>query len=81
MSSVDVIHNLLLTSIQIQRGVSSARSDDTKSLKASIIDWIAPPGQSISPTLSRNVKRDRGFFHESTGALLCPAGLEWSHEE
>jgi hypothetical protein len=29
--------------------------------------------------LARNVKLDRGFHHERTGALLCPAGLDWSN--
>ncbi|KAG2039792.1 hypothetical protein BDR03DRAFT_933075 [Suillus americanus] len=35
-------------------------------------------GQVVIPPLSRNIKSDRGFNHEVTGALLCPAGLDWS---
>jgi hypothetical protein len=66
---------------QIQKGASSARSDDTKSLKGAILDWITPRGQPLSPSLSRNVKSDRGFHHERTGALLCPGGMEWSNLE
>lgn len=66
---------------KIQKGVSCARSDDTKSLKSAVVDWITPPGQSLKPPISRNVKRDRGFHHETTGALLCPAGLDWSDEQ
>lgn len=66
---------------QIQKGVSSARSDDTKSLKGPILDWIVPAGQSLQPPLARNVKMDRGFHHERTGALLCPAGMDWSDPE
>lgn len=27
------------------------------------------------------MKLDRGFHHERTGALLCPAGLNWSNNE
>jgi hypothetical protein len=38
-------------------------------------------GQVLNPPLSRNVKVDRGFHHERTGALLCPAGLDWHHPE
>lgn len=68
-------------SLQIQKGASSARSDDTKSLKCAILDWITPRGQSLNPSLARNVKTDRGFHHERTGALLCPAGLDWSNTE
>jgi hypothetical protein len=66
---------------QIQKGVSSARSDDTKSLKGPILDWIVPAGQSLQPPLARNIKMDRGFHHERTGALLCPAGMDWSDPE
>ncbi|KIM72920.1 hypothetical protein PILCRDRAFT_81530, partial [Piloderma croceum F 1598] len=62
----------------IQKGASSARSDDTKSIKGAVLDWITPRGQPLNPPLARNVKVDRGFYHECTGALLCPAGLDWS---
>jgi hypothetical protein len=65
----------------IQKGASGARSDDTKSLKSAILDWITPRGQPLIPPLARNVKIDRGFHHERTGALLCPAGLDWSNTE
>jgi hypothetical protein len=70
------IYYLLLS--KIQKGVSSARSDDTKSLKGPILDWIVPVGQALNPPLARNVKMDRGFHHERTGALLCPAGMDWA---
>jgi hypothetical protein len=62
---------------QLQKGASSARSDDTKSLKGTVIDWIAPDGGSLSPPIPRNSKIDRGFNHNRTGFLLCPAGLDW----
>ena len=52
-----------------------------KSLKGAVLDWITPRGQSLVPPLARNVKTDRGFHHERTGALLCPAGLDWSNAE
>ena len=68
-------------STQIKKGASSARSDDTKSLKSTIIDWITPRDQALTPALSRNVKVDRGFHHERTGALLCPADMDWSNAE
>ena len=66
---------------QIQKGVSSAHADDTKSLKGSILDWITPQGQPLNPPLAHNIKSDRGFNHEQTGALLCPASLNWSDLE
>jgi len=68
------------SNVKIQKGVSSARSDDTKGLKGIILDWIAPKGQPLDPPLARNIKTDRGFHHDRTGYLLCPAGLNWSEK-
>ncbi|KJA23573.1 hypothetical protein HYPSUDRAFT_137585 [Hypholoma sublateritium FD-334 SS-4] len=65
----------------LQKGASSARSDDTKSLKSAIIDWIVPPGEPLMPPIARNAKTGRGFHHQVTGALLCPAGLDWADAE
>ncbi|KAG6912949.1 hypothetical protein DXG01_010872, partial [Tephrocybe rancida] len=59
------------------KGANGARSDDTKSLKSAVIEWITPKGQPLNPPLTRNVKIDRGFHHERTGCLLCPTGLNW----
>lgn len=50
-------------------------------MKGPIIDWITPKGQSLNPHIPRNVKSGRGFHHDRTGALLCPAGLDWSNVE
>ena len=59
--------------------MSGARGDDTKSLKGIVLDWITPRGQSLVPPLARSVKVNCGFNHEQMGALLCPAGLDWSN--
>ena len=48
-------------------------------MKGPIIDWITPKGQSLTPHIPRNVKAGRGFNHDRTGALLCPAGLDWNN--
>ncbi|KAG1749185.1 hypothetical protein EDD22DRAFT_981850 [Suillus occidentalis] len=53
------------------KGASGARGDNTKTLKCAV----------VIPPLSRNIKSDRGFNHEVTGALLCPAGLDWFNAE
>jgi hypothetical protein len=50
-------------------------------LKGVVIDWITPKGQPLNPPLMRNIKTDRGFNHDLTGSLLCPAGLDWSDVE
>ena len=52
-----------------------------KSLKGAVLDWIVPIGQSLTPPLAHNVKMDRGFHHECTGFLLCPAVMNWSDQE
>ncbi|KAJ3531434.1 hypothetical protein NMY22_g8153 [Coprinellus aureogranulatus] len=68
--------------LQLQKGAASARSDDTKSLKGPILDWITPvDGPPLAPPLSRSAKQNRGFHHERTGFLLCPAELDWSQDE
>lgn len=64
---------------QIQKGVNSARADDTKSLKGAVLDWIIPRGETLS--LHRNRKLDRGFHNDTTGALLCPTGMDWQNVE
>ena len=68
-------------SLKLQKGISSARSDDTKSLKGVVLDWITAPDKPINLPLSRNVKTNRGFHHPVTGALLCPAGIDWNDAE
>jgi hypothetical protein len=67
--------------MQLQKGVSGARSDDTKSLKGAVLDWITPRDSPLDPPLSRNVKSNRGYYHHATGSLLCPAGLDWNDPE
>ncbi|KAI5996085.1 hypothetical protein EDC04DRAFT_2585593, partial [Pisolithus marmoratus] len=65
----------------IQNGASGARADNTKSMKAAIIDWITLKGQTLIPHIPRNVKTGQGFHHKCTGALLCPTGYEWENAE
>lgn len=85
----DLVHSLLnychppsrLNKLQIQKGSSGARADDTKSLKGVVLDWITPRGQCLDPPLMRNVMTDRGFYHDRTGALLCPIGFDFKDPE
>lgn len=78
VSFAAMIGDICLIYFQIQKGASSARSDDTKSLKSAIIDWLVPLGEPLVPPITRNVKIERGFNHNVTGALLCPTGVDWS---
>jgi len=80
-------------SSKIQKDISSARSDDTKSLKDVVLDWILLRDKATSsdipsdmpstpkPTpLLWNIKMNWGFHHPITGALLqCPAGFNYKN--
>ena len=72
---------LIFTISKIQKGVSSARADDTKSMKGAVLDWITPRDVALNPPLSRNVKTNCGYHHNATGVLLCPTGLDWNDTE
>jgi hypothetical protein len=52
---------------KLQKGVFAARSDNTKSLKGIVVDWITSCDAPLLPPLSRNVKTNRGFHHPVTG--------------
>ncbi|KAG2030863.1 hypothetical protein BDR03DRAFT_936543 [Suillus americanus] len=71
--------NIILVGELLGKGVSGARGDDTKTLKSTVLEWLVPRGQVVILPLSQNIKSDRGFNHEVTSALLCPAGLDWSN--
>ncbi|KAG1893986.1 uncharacterized protein F5891DRAFT_962141, partial [Suillus fuscotomentosus] len=79
-SEEEILH-FILTILRLVRERQAQRGDDTKSLKPAILDWISPKGAAIQPPLHRNSKIDRGFNHELTGSLLCPAGLNWHDAE
>ena len=66
---------------QLQKGVNGTRANDTKGMKGAIINWIMPKGQILNPHIPHNVKCGTGFNHKRTGALLCPAGLDWNNLE
>ncbi|KAJ3518244.1 hypothetical protein NMY22_g13777 [Coprinellus aureogranulatus] len=65
------------TADSLTRGVNGARSDDLKTMKAAVIEWITPEGGVLIPPLTRNVKTGRGFYHDATGAFLCPTDYDW----
>ncbi|TEB17635.1 hypothetical protein FA13DRAFT_1720561 [Coprinellus micaceus] len=74
-------NKLIYIADMLTKWVFYTRSDDTKTLKAAVIDWITPTKGYLSPPLSQNVKTDRGNFHDRTGELLCPVNLDWNNEK
>ncbi|KAI5986457.1 hypothetical protein EDC04DRAFT_2873540 [Pisolithus marmoratus] len=59
----------------IQKGASGARADNTKSMKAAIIDWITLKGQTLIPHIPRNVKT--GTKVKLHSGQLQVAGDQW----
>ncbi|KAJ3512490.1 hypothetical protein NMY22_g15318 [Coprinellus aureogranulatus] len=72
---------LMAIANMLQKGAAGARSDDTKSLKGAVVDWLERQGVRLDPPLSRSMKQKRGFEHERTGFLLCPPQLNWNDPE
>ncbi|KAI0370819.1 hypothetical protein BV20DRAFT_1071766 [Pilatotrama ljubarskyi] len=65
---------------QLQLGASGAKSDDTRSLRGSVIDWLKVDFPADTVNLNRDTKVGRGFRNEVTGRLLCPVMLDWNDE-
>ncbi|KAI0645609.1 hypothetical protein C8Q79DRAFT_1010550 [Trametes meyenii] len=66
----------------LQLGGSGAKSDDTRSLKGAVVDWLQASLMKASPPihLVRDGKAGRGFHNDVTGRLICPAVLDWEDE-
>lgn len=71
---------------QIQEGLGGARSDDTSTLKGTVIEYLIPPAPppasgseppteppQLTPHLSpTGSKAGRGWMHPRTAELMCP---------
>ncbi|KAJ3523461.1 hypothetical protein NMY22_g11433 [Coprinellus aureogranulatus] len=57
----------------IQKGANSARSDDTRSLKSAVIDWIALPMESLSVLTSHGIAK---LNVVSTTTSLVPSSAQ-----
>ncbi|KAI0349323.1 hypothetical protein OH77DRAFT_1465554 [Trametes cingulata] len=64
----------------LQIGVSGAKSDDTRSLRGAVIDWLKLDFPADTVDLNSDTKVSRGFRNEVTGRLLCPVMLDWKDE-
>ncbi|KAJ3002471.1 hypothetical protein NUW54_g5831 [Trametes sanguinea] len=62
-------------------GCSAARSDDTRSIKIAIIEWLSNALQQAKVTLNPLNKAQRGFNNPVTGRLLCPMVLDYQDDE
>lgn len=62
---------------QLKKGADGARGDDANTLKSSVANWLNERQPSPFPLLLVEDKHDRGFNHDLTGSLLCPADFNW----
>ncbi|KAH7920737.1 hypothetical protein BV22DRAFT_1107538 [Leucogyrophana mollusca] len=63
---------------QLRKGADGARADDTANLKPAIITWLTTSFHPLTPPLRPTSKDGRGFAHDVTGKLLCPAEYQWT---
>jgi Family of unknown function (DUF6698) len=64
----------------MKQGQDGARSDDTATLKRSIIEMLRVSDHDATKGLDARTKANRGFNHPLTGRLLCPARLDYTDE-
>lgn len=65
----------------MKEGQDGAHSDDTATIKFAIIEMLQLLDPQAAQGLKPNIKDNRGFHHNLTGRLLCPAYLDWSDNE
>ncbi|KAL6307408.1 hypothetical protein BKA93DRAFT_727752, partial [Sparassis latifolia] len=63
---------------KLQDGMACARSDDTSSLKTAVMTWLRKDIAASGKDINLKRKPGRGFNHPVTGALLCPAVLDYN---
>lgn len=66
---------------QLQIGANNALSDDVRSIKQAVGNWLNTQMKPVpSPTLDKDCRGQRGLQHDSTGFLLCPIEFDWEDE-
>ena len=64
---------------QLNKAADSARSDDTAGLKMAVVDWLMSIKPTLEPALESHRKDGHGFYHNTTGRLICPMEYDWSN--
>ncbi|KAG1784686.1 uncharacterized protein HD556DRAFT_1250963 [Suillus plorans] len=64
---------------KLKKGADAARGDDTSTLKDLVATWV---NQDFRPSrlLKSDEKQSRGFTHDVSGMLLCPAEWDWGND-
>ncbi|KAJ3512357.1 hypothetical protein NMY22_g15355 [Coprinellus aureogranulatus] len=71
--SEEEIHYIANT---VTKGISQAKSDDTKSLKSAVIDWITPPNEVLKPPLPPKCEA-WPIRRELANGQIVPTGDLW----
>ncbi|KAH9854398.1 hypothetical protein C2E23DRAFT_726445 [Lenzites betulinus] len=61
-------------------GSNAARSDDTRSIKIAIVEWLSSELAAAGVVLHPKDKTQRGFGNPVTGRLLCPIELNYDDD-
>ncbi|KAI9059486.1 hypothetical protein FKP32DRAFT_1579870 [Trametes sanguinea] len=67
--------------LQLLVGSNAARSDDTRSIKIAIVEWLSGSLKDAGVVLRPMDKAQRGFNNPVTGRLLCPVVLDFDDEQ
>ena len=63
---------------QLNKAADSARSDDTARLKTVVVEWLMSSKPTPELALESHQKEGHGFYHNTTGRLICPVEYNWS---
>ena len=66
---------------QLNKAVDCAHSDDSTGLKMVVVDWLMGSKPTPELALESRRKEGRGFYHNTTGWLICPVEYDWSNAQ
>ncbi|KAF8879129.1 hypothetical protein BD779DRAFT_1676524 [Infundibulicybe gibba] len=66
-------HGISSTAAMLEKARSAARATDVSSMKIHIHHW-----RKFDPPINPMQRHTMGFYNNSSGQLLCPAGRDWA---
>ncbi|KAL0564602.1 hypothetical protein V5O48_017440 [Marasmius crinis-equi] len=63
---------------ELETGGNNARNDDVNTSKEEIVAWLEARPVPPSPRLNKRTRLFRAFSNDTTGALICPADMDWN---
>ncbi|KAF8884365.1 hypothetical protein BD779DRAFT_1472131 [Infundibulicybe gibba] len=71
--SLRLLPSFLTWPVQLEKARSAARATDVSSMKIHIHHW-----RKFDPPINPMQRHTMGFYNNSSGQLLCPAGRDWA---